>query len=697
MDLDQLMSLPVAQRTDFLEGIAHTHGLLTAPGVRTESDVLSSILSSESALDGEQATRTQFAMYLKAPLTLIRLLQTFHPELVVASPEPLRILMLGATQDEVWDQGRWYSYAWELLGLPARKLRITAVGPGLRGLFHETRSEAHDVVASLHPAVRLAHGRLEGLLDSETNKLPDWMFDIDVCVMHHPGFVSHLADWVSDRAWFDLASFTQVPIIGTSFDVVDFEYDRHGVEIFGRTIDKVFWNPAAHVLPVNDSICPHWTRLQWGGVLWSTKPKPIEQIRTLGITAEQQAATAWMSRHSAVGLESMDFNRKLNEHLRWFYTCPMQFDDLREGLWVTDDIRIDRADGRVRAFDIELPATDLTRRLVSTESLEARLEVMRPLLDELAPRLDQVRIAGYMARHNQPESPGMKSIQDLQARFVEEVLPVVRPVLAELLGLDGGDEDEPIGAGSARAYMGMRFCPWEAFDPDEMFGFFTEEPVVPAIEGLERLTANVHVADLVDDEEDAGFQQGDVCLFEMVFAAEDFVAAKLYLMGVHQDALQQLDVVEVSDRMRDWFSRFMRDYDTLTELAVEGWNTGFAEVEEIGAVASVQAIQVAPVFRTDAFLAYVLEYARAVVCTAMEASEVDLTIEACGIADNGARRALTEMEGSWLEGVLGRVGATPAPMPDHGFDFSGEHQPQVCKEHKAMAFLPRYIEAKTQE
>jgi hypothetical protein len=55
------------------------------------------------------------------------------------------------------------------------------------------------------------------------------------------------------------------------------------------------------------------------------------------------------------------------------------------------------------------------------------------------------------------------------------------------------------------------------------------------------------------------------------------------------------------------------------------------------------------------------------------------------------------MEGSWLEGVLGRVGATPAPMPDHGFDFSGEHQPQVCKEHKAMAFLPRYIEAKTQE
>lgn len=684
MDLDQLMAVPVAQRTAFLEGVAHAHGLRTAPGARTD-------------LDGEEAMRTRFAMYLKAPLTLIRLLQTFHAELVVASPEPLRILMLGAAQDEVWDQGRWYAYAWQLLGLPARKLEILAVGPDLQGLVYDAHSEAHKEVANLEPAVRVMPARVEVLLDSETNKLPDWMFDIDVCVMHHPGFVSNLADWVSDRAWFDLASFTQVPIIGTSYDVADFEYDRHGVEIFGRTIDKVFWNPAAHVLPVNNSTCPHWTRLQWGGVLWSTSPKPIEQIRTLGITAGQQAATAWMSRNSAVGLGAMDFHPNLNEHLRWFYTCPMQFDDLREGLWVTDDIRIERASGRVRAFDIELPATDLTRRLVSEENLEARIEVLRPLLDELAPRLDQMRIAGYMARHGQPESPGMKSIQDLQTRLVEEVLPLVSPVLAELLGLDGGDEGGLIGAAPGRDYIGMRFGPWEAFDPDETFGFFNEEPVMPAIEGLERMTVKVHVADLVDDEEDAGFLRGDVYLFEVVFAAEDFVAAKLYLMGVHQDALQQLDAVEVSDRMRDWFSRFMRDYDTLTDLAVEGWNAGFAEVEEIGSVASVQAIQVAPVFRTDAFLAYVLEYARAAVCGAMEASEVDLMLEAYGIADNGARRALTEMEGNWLEGVLGRIGATPAPMPDHGFDFSGEHRPHVCKEHKAMAFLPRYIEAKMQE
>lgn len=402
MDLKTLMGLSVAARTDFLERVAAKQGLTTAPGIRTESEVLRAIMGPASrhapGNDDDYHTKTLFAHYFKAPLLLARLLQLFHPHLLEPRQRRLRVLYLGAGRDETLDEGRWFRVVWEHLGLGHQELDITAVGPELERRHEWEPSAFRDMVSDVPPTLSEYLGTLEESF-APAGRCPDWERRFDVVVMHHPGFVAHVYDWLEDEAWQDMAGFADIPIVGTSFDATDFAFDRNGLAVSGRLVDRVFWNSAAHVAPGQEIENARATRLQWGGVLWSTKRDP--NTREHAVSPDQEAAVQWLNRNGLVGLIGDPRARlamPLLDHLYWLYTCPMQFDDIMHSLHVTDDIRIDLSTGTVTAFGHVIPGTELTRRITRESSLEQRLSLLRPLLGEIEPHLNWSRVMSFSAK-----------------------------------------------------------------------------------------------------------------------------------------------------------------------------------------------------------------------------------------------------------------------------------------------------------
>lgn len=402
MDLKTLMTMSVAARTDYLEKVAIAQGLTTAPGVRTESEILGALLPpAPPQIHGDPRdfhTRTLFAHYFKAPLLLARLLQLFHPHLLGPRQRRLRVLYVGAARDETLDEGRWFPVVWDALGIRHQQIELTAVGPELAMRHTWEPSPLKDLVCEVPPTLTEYVGTLEDAL-APAGRAPDWEVYFDIVVMHHPGFVAHAYDWLHDEAWQDLAGFAGVPIVGTSFDATDFAFDRNGLALSGRLVDRVFWNSAAHVAPGQEIENARATRLQWGGVVWSTILDP--DVREDGVSPHQELATQWFARNGLAGLIGNQMSRQstpLLGHLYWYYTCPMQFDDMLQSVHVTDDIRIEAGTGNVTAFGQVVPGTDLSLRITQTPLLEERLALMIPLLTEIRPHLNWRKVLALTLR-----------------------------------------------------------------------------------------------------------------------------------------------------------------------------------------------------------------------------------------------------------------------------------------------------------
>ncbi|MGH8463067.1 MAG: hypothetical protein ACRER5_02905 [Pseudomonas sp.] len=394
MDVKSLMQLSVADRTTILEQLAGKQGLSPAPGMRTESEVLASALANYSAgtsvtmHDAETLPRTLWAHYLKAPFLLIKLLELFHPHLLKLD-RPLRVLYLGAGMDEVLDEGRWFSVAWALREISKHPPQITAVGPELANQGQWEASAWRYMVEQRPALADLLPGKLLEVLGTE-DECANWEEYFDIVVMHHPGFVANMHDWWQDDAWMDLAGFADIPIIGTSFDAVDFEFDKHGLAASGRIVDQVLWNSAAHVNPGSADVGTNRleTRLQWGGVLWSTtRDKQFVE----GMESQRQhRAFDWFAQHHFPLLQSP---HPLTKYLRCHYSCPMQFDDVHQHLLVTDDIRINRASGRIEAFGQTLEPGPVVLEVLATASLAGRLKLAPALIAEVGEKLDLNQVA----------------------------------------------------------------------------------------------------------------------------------------------------------------------------------------------------------------------------------------------------------------------------------------------------------------
>lgn len=388
MNIATLMSLSVAERTDVLEQLAHRQGLETAPGDRHEGEVLKRALGKRVGYTADVITKTLWAHYLKAPFTLIKLLELFHPHLL-GLDRPLRILYLGAGREEVLDGGRWYGLAWQIRNLGWHMPAITAVGPALANAADWEASPWESMVDAYPALLHGLPGTLAQVLATEEACI-NWEENFDVVVMHHPGFVANLYDWWGDDAWMDLAGFAEVPIIGTSFDAVDAQFDKHGLAASGRIMDRIWWNPAAHVNPAHAdrSQVQSDTRLQWGGVLWSTKRDP--QFVDGMSSRNQEDAARWFQRYHT-GL--FDNHQALVPFQHWYYTCPMQFDDVHQHLMVTDDIRIEVHGGKVEAFGQTIEPGPIALEVLAMTRLEQRLARAPALLEELGARLDLGEVA----------------------------------------------------------------------------------------------------------------------------------------------------------------------------------------------------------------------------------------------------------------------------------------------------------------
>jgi len=392
-DVPELMAMPIAERTDVLERLAHHAGLETAPGERHEGQMLSRMLAGFKAnplggmLDPEVLPLTLWAHYMKAPLTLIKLLKLFHPHLL-RLPRPLRILYVGADQSEVLDEGRWLTMAWLLQNISPHAPYVTAVGPALANASEWERSPWRSMVAAAPQQMMLLPGTLEQALSTE-DACVNWEEAFDVVVMHHPGFVANMHNWWQDAAWMDLAGFADIPIIGTSFDDTDLHFDTMGLAASGRIVDRVWWNPTAHIGPANQDHGHNQlrTRLQWGGVLWSTRRDP--QFVENQFSHNQDIAMDWFE---SVYTRLHERGGPLAFLVRWHYSCPMQFDTLRHHLLVSDDIRIEVATGRVHAFGQTAEAGPVTRSVLNLKCLEDRLYKAPEVLCEIAARIDVARV-----------------------------------------------------------------------------------------------------------------------------------------------------------------------------------------------------------------------------------------------------------------------------------------------------------------
>lgn len=387
MDVSKLMRLSIEQRTSFLERLAHLQELETAPGARHEGKLLAAMLAEGKFSDAtrfgfDELPTTLWAHYLKAPLALIKLLELFHPNLLRLD-RPLRVLYLGAGQSEVLDEGRWLALAWKLRAVSRHLPDVTAIGPELAGAADWEPSEWRSMVEPLPPVITMIPGTLKQALGPMAGP-PDWDRLFDVVVMHQPGFVGHFMDWWEDVAWADLAAAAKVPIIGTSYDAVDLAFDEKGLAASGRVVDSVYWNPVAHIYPDSGVAGqnPHQTRLQWGGVLWSTVP---DAGAAQGFTWHQRSALDWFKEH-LLGL--LQDGPGLTGLQRWHRTCPMQLDDVHQYLMVSDDIRIDTRTGQVEAFGQRVAPGPVALEVLAEPGWEQRFRRTKDLLVELEGQLD---------------------------------------------------------------------------------------------------------------------------------------------------------------------------------------------------------------------------------------------------------------------------------------------------------------------
>lgn len=378
MDVTTLMRMPIASRTTILENSAHKTGLQTAPGPRTEVEVLEPLvrrLLDEPVENPELLPRQLWAYAFKAPTLLLRLLRQFHPQLLQLD-RPLRVLLVGASPHDVLDEGRWYGLTWLLNGF-AHMPEIVAVGPELaKGL---KSSGIADYVADVPVLLSVADTNMQEM-GTPAGQCVDWDAHFDVAVMFHPGFVAHHTDWGTDAAFHDLAAFAEIPIVGTSFDATDFEFDKQGLAMFGRQVQGAFWNPAAHINPsvgTEAAQNPFGTRLQWGGVLWSSERDPA--VRQNNTTTAQNRAMEWFRRWLAI----LDGAPAYDALQFWEFTCPMQFDAVHEYLVVTDRLRIHCRTGEVEAFDHRLPPGPVALELLATPTLTARLARLPAVMEEV--------------------------------------------------------------------------------------------------------------------------------------------------------------------------------------------------------------------------------------------------------------------------------------------------------------------------
>ena len=393
MRVCDLMKLSAAKRTDWLESLAHKEGLRTAPGPRCEGRVLHAALSStDIGIPGTMhgpdiLPMTLWAHYLRAPFLLLRQLELFQPALLNVD-RPLRVLMLGADSSEVLDEGRWYALAWRMRYPDQPPPQIIAVGPSLSRQAQWGPSQWAHMVERLAPTLEMLPGALsQYFIDGDD--CVDWDCSFDVAVMNHPGFVAYHHAWWEDDAWLDLAGFSEIPLVGASFDATDLAYDRHGLAASGRQLDEAWWNPTAHIQPAYAD--PEFngvpTRLQWGAVLWSAsrnpgmvegKPEP-----------ESQRAVDWFARwHYPLVMTPQG----LSGYFMYFYSCPMQLDALHQKLMISDDIMVDIRTGHVSVFSQEISPGPRTLELLSATTLERRLELGPAVLEEIWPLVDLPRL-----------------------------------------------------------------------------------------------------------------------------------------------------------------------------------------------------------------------------------------------------------------------------------------------------------------
>lgn len=378
MNTQQLLQMPVAQRTDYLETVAHAQGLKTAPlGGRNESDILANILSGIVDADPDLLTKSLWAHYFKAPILLYRMILHFHPHLLNISH--LRVLYIGADKDEVFDEGRWFSLAWRLLGLSHQKLEIDAVGPDLAHEDDWEESPWAYMVASETPVTILYPETLEETFVLE-NKVINWENEFNLVVMHHPGFVTNWNGWAHDAAFADLAGFANIPIVGTSYDPTDYAFDRHGLAVLGRVVDGVYWNSAAHLNP-GEIYHNYQSRHFFGQVMWTARLDPVTIEND--ITPTQLEALHWMETYHP--FNTPDLIRE--NPLFWQYTCPMQFDDLHQSVYVTDDIRIDCATGKITLFDVDIHPNQFSTKIANSPVLEDRLSLLKPFIHHIQSQL----------------------------------------------------------------------------------------------------------------------------------------------------------------------------------------------------------------------------------------------------------------------------------------------------------------------
>jgi hypothetical protein len=281
---------------------------------------------------GELITRSMLAYYLKAPRHLLTLIELYAPELF-SRKKPVRILYLGASKHEMFDEGRWFSLAWFLAGHALGNLRITVVGPEIAQDVEAHRpSGQFGGAPDMPPALVAAFGGTLSEAIDEGVVARDFGKHYDLVVMHHPGFIGHWHDWLNDEEWLRLAQTRALPIVGTSFDPADLYLDRLGLVAAGRDVAHACVHSAAHFNPCYVD-AEHKIRLWWGGILWSTSPRSRSN-RLQGQLASYRSFNAmWHALAALQEATSIEFT--------WYSVTPMQRCDYDQKVWLADQISLD--------------------------------------------------------------------------------------------------------------------------------------------------------------------------------------------------------------------------------------------------------------------------------------------------------------------------------------------------------------------
>lgn len=207
----------------------------------------------------------------------------------------------------------------------------------------------------------------------------------------------------------------------------------------------------------------------------------------------------------------------------------------------------------------------------------------------------------------------------------------------------------------------------------------------PEIEGLAPAWPTVRIAHLDDDYEEShlGLDGRDAWFLDIEVAGQDFQAARLQVVAFY--LLHELDQIFIPERLKDWMSRFMATSTDLTAQAETTWGNSGLRV-----AANICGITVAPLFREEAFLTYLLKIAQLAVAMLERRSpfSVRMTFQSCAIDSEGELCGFSSMQEEWFEGSILRLGAKPAPPVDHHFDFYLGRSGHSCQNHPAIFLIP---------